>query len=68
MANSNLVEVTMEKADNVIFRAIYQTKGKSKQPDESRIYNFVGNFLDVSDVSDSSFWKEWKQLRTKELL
>ena len=54
MANSNLVEVTMEKAGNVIFRAIYQTQGKSKQPDEARIYNFV----DVSDVSDSSFWKE----------
>ena len=58
MANSNLVEVTMKKADNVIFRAIYQTRGKSKQPDEARIYNFVKNFLDVSDVSDGSFWKE----------
>ena len=58
MANSNLVEVTMEKTGNVIFRAIYQTQGKSKQPDEARIYNFVKNFLDVSDVSDGSFWKE----------
>ena len=48
----------MEKADNVIFRAIYQTRGKSKQPDEARIYNFVKNFLYDSDVSDGSFWKE----------
>ena len=48
----------MEKADNVIFRAIYQTRGKSKQPDEARIYNFVKNFLDDSDASDGHFWKE----------
>ena len=48
----------MEKADNVIFRAIYQTRGKSKQPDEARIYNFVKNFLYDNDVSDGSFWKE----------
>ena len=58
MANSNLVEVTMKKADNVIFRAIYQPRGKSKQPDEARTYNFVKNILDDSDVSDGSFWKE----------
>ena len=37
MANSNLIEVTMETADNVIFRAISEIRGKSKQPDEARI-------------------------------
>ena len=68
MANSDLVEVTMETADTVIFRAISEIRGKSKKPDEARIYNFVKNFLDNSDVSDGSFWEEWKQLRTKELL
>ena len=58
MANSNLVEVTMETADTVIFRAISEIRGKSKKPDEARIYNFVKNFLDNSDVSDGSFWEE----------
>ena len=58
MANSNLVEVTMDTADTVIFRAISEIRGKSKKPDEARIYNFVKNFLDNSDVSDSSFWEE----------
>ena len=37
MANSNLVEVTMETADTVIFRAISEIRGKSKRPDEARI-------------------------------
>ena len=41
MANSNLVEVTMETADTVIFKAISEIRGKSKRPDEARIYNFV---------------------------
>ena len=68
MANSNLVEVTMETADTVIFKAISDIRGKSKRPDEARIYNFVKKFLDDSEALDGSFWKEWKQLRTKELL
>ena len=68
MANSNLVEVTMETADTVIFKAISEIRGKSKRPDEARIYNFVKKFLDDSEASDGSFWKEQKQLRTKELL
>ena len=55
MTNSNLVEVTMETADTVIFRAISEIWGKSKRPDKARIYNFVKNLLDDSDVSDGSF-------------
>ena len=55
MANSNLVEVTMETADTVIFRAISEIPGKSERPDKARIYNFVKNLLDDSDVSDGSF-------------
>ena len=58
MANSNLIEVTMETADTVIFRAISEIRGKSKRPDEARIQNFVKNFLDDRDVSDGFFWKE----------
>ena len=33
MDKSNLVEVTMETADSVIFRAISEIRGKSKHPD-----------------------------------
>ena len=55
MANSNSVEVTMETADTVIFRAISEIPGKSKRLDKARIYNFVKNLLDDSDVSDGSF-------------
>ena len=58
MDNSNLVEITMEKVDTVIFRAISEIWSKSKHPDEARIYNFVKNFLDDSGESDHSFWKE----------
>ena len=54
MANSNLIEVTMETAGTVIFRAISEILGKSKRPDEARIYDFIENLLD-SDVSDGSF-------------
>ena len=55
MANSNSVEGTMEIVGNVIFRAISVIRGKSKRPDEFRIYNFVKDFLDDSGVSDGSF-------------
>ena len=58
MDNSNLVEVTMKIANTVIFRAISEIRGKSKRPDEARIYNFVKKFLDDSEASDGSFWKE----------
>ena len=37
MDNLNLVEITMETADTVIFRAISEIQGKSKRPDEARI-------------------------------
>ena len=36
MTNSNLVEVTMETADTVIFRSISEILGKSKRPDEGK--------------------------------
>ena len=45
MDNTNLIEITMETADTVIFRAISEIRGKSKRPDEDWIYNFVKNFL-----------------------
>ena len=40
MDNSNSVEGTMETVDTVIFRAISEIRGKSKHPDEAKIYNF----------------------------
>ena len=62
MDNSNLVEVTMETVDTVTFRAISEIQGKSKRPDEAKIYNFVKDLLDDSGVSDGSFWERIKTL------
>ena len=62
MDNSNSVEGTMETVDTVIFRAISEIQGKSKHPDETRIYNFVNDFLEDSNVSDGSFWERMKIL------
>ena len=62
MHNSNSVEVTMETVDAVIFRAISEIRGKSKRPDEARIYNFVKDFLDDSGVSNGFFWERMKTL------
>ena len=55
MDNSNSVESTMETVNTVIFRVISEMRGKSKRPDEARIYNFVKDFLDDSAISDGSF-------------
>ena len=62
MDNSNLVEFTIETVGTVIFRAISEIRGKSKRPDEDRIYNFFKNFFDDSGVSDGSFWERMKSL------
>ena len=68
MTNSNLVEVTMETADTVIFRAISEIWGKSKRPDEDRFYNFVKNLLDDSEVSDGSFRKRMKAIEDQGII
>ena len=62
MDNSNLVEVTIEAVDTVIFVAISEIRGKSKRPDEAKIYNFVKDFLDDSGVYDGFFWERMKIL------
>ena len=67
MANSNLIEVTMETADTVIFWAISGIRGKSKHPDETRIYNFLKNFFEDSDVSDGLFWEKMETLNDQVL-
>ena len=62
MDNSNFVEVPMKTVDTIIFRAKSEIGGKSKRPDEARIYNFVKDFLGDSGVSDGSFWERMKSL------
>ena len=62
MDNSNSVKGTMETVDAIIFRAISEIRGKSKRPDEARIYNFVKDFLDDSSVSNGSFCERMKTL------
>ena len=60
MDSSISVEGTMETVDTVIFRAITQIRGKSKHPDEARIYNFVKDFLVDSGESYGSFWERMR--------
>ena len=67
MANSNLIEVTMETVDTIIFWAISEIRGKSKRPDETRIYNFSKNFFEDSDVSDGPFWEKMEILNDQVL-
>ena len=58
MDNSNLVEGTMETVDSVIFRAISEIRGKSKCPDEARIYNLLKTFLTTVAYPMVPFGKE----------
>ena len=71
MDNSNLVEVTMETVDTVIFRATFEIRSKSKLPDEARIYNFIKDFFDDSGslIDDyGSFWERMKSLKDQGVL
>ena len=62
MDNSNSVEGTMETADTVIFRAIFEIRDKSKRSDEARTYNFVKYFFHDSGVSYGSLWEIMQKL------
>ena len=66
--NSNSVENTMEAVETVIFRAMSEIRGRSKCPDEARIYNFVKDFLDNSGKTDGSFWERIKTLGDQEVI
>ena len=68
MDNSNSVEGTMEIVGTVIFRAISEIRGKSKRPDEAKIYNSVKDFLDHRGVSNGSFWEKVKLLENQGII
>ena len=50
----------MEIVETAIFGEISEIRCKLKHPDKARIYIFVKDFLDYSDVSDGSFWERLK--------
>ena len=58
----------METVDTVTLSSISEIRGKSKRLDETRIYNFVKDSFDNSVYTMAYFGKEWKHLKTKELL
>ena len=68
MNNSNLVEVTMKTVDTIIFRVISEIRGKWKHPDEARIMISLKTFQAIVPYPMAPLGKEWKDLRTKELL
>ena len=68
MDNSNLIENTMESVRNVIFWAISDILVKSKCPDKPEYIISLKTFLVIRAYPMAPFGKEWKHLRTKELL
>ena len=48
-------EVTIGSLDKMIYHAIFEIRYRlSKRPDEKRIFSFVKEFLDGSDIAESS--------------
>ena len=68
MNNSNLVQTTMETVDNIIFRAISEIPGISKGPDKVRFKISLKTFLMIVAYPMAPLGKEYKHLRTNELL
>ena len=62
MANSNLVEVTMETADTVIFREYLRYRANQNDQIKPEFIILLKTFLDDSDVSDGSFWEGKKSI------
>ena len=58
-------EVTIASLDKMIYHAIYEIRYRlSKRPDEKIIFSFLKEFLDGSEIAESTFWE---RLRTLEI-
>ena len=59
-------EVTIASLDKMIHPAIYEIRYRlSKRPDEKRIFSFVKEFLDGSEIAESAFWERLRALEVK---
>ena len=68
MANSNLVEVTMETADTVIFREYLRYRANQNDQIKPEFIILLKTFLMIVTYQMAPFRKEINQLRIKELL
>ena len=59
-------EVTISSLDKMIYHAIYEIRYRlSKRPDEKRIFSFLKEFLDGSEIAESTFWERLRTLEIK---
>ena len=68
MSNSNLVEVTMETADTVIFREYLRYRANQNDQIKPEFIILLKTFLMIVTYQMAPFGKERNQLRIKELL
>ena len=51
-------EVTIASLDKMIYDAIYETRYRlSERPDEKRIFSFVKEILDGTEIVEITFWE-----------
>ena len=66
MDNETNNEVTIASLDKVIYHAINEMRYRLlKRPDEKRIFSFVEEFLDGSEIAESTFWERLRTLEIK---
>ena len=59
-------EVTIASLDKMIYHAIYEIRDRlSKRPDGKIIFIFEKEFLDGSEIAESTFWVRLKTLEIK---
>ena len=66
MDNETNNEVTIASLDKMIYHAINEMRYRLlKRPDEKRIFSFVEEFLDGSEIAESTFWERLRTLEIK---
>ena len=59
-------EVTIASLDKMIYHAIYEIRYRlSKRPDEKITFSFLKEFLDGSEIAESTFWERLRTLEIK---
>ena len=58
-------DVTISSLDKMIYHALYEIRYRlSKRPDEKRIFSFLKEFLDGSEIAESTFWERLRHLKS----
>ena len=63
MDNESKNKVAIVFLDKMIYHAMYEIRYKlSKRPDEKRIFSFVKEFLDGTEIAESNIWERLRAL------